>query len=103
MELTPSPSVPAGKWTWATGSAYVFGARLSFESNQGRQLGTLIKHNPKSVIVMTEGGRRWSISPHLLSAVKGASVRERKRPVSTALLIPIQPISLTNASYSRAL
>jgi len=53
--------------------AFNIGARVSFESSRGgRQLGTLVKFNRKTVTVMTDNGQRWNISPHLLSPVKDA-------------------------------
>ncbi|MFQ5409563.1 MAG: hypothetical protein ACE5FI_14230 [Anaerolineales bacterium] len=54
--------------------AFNIGARVSFESPRGgRQLGTLVKFNRKTVTVMTDNGQRWNISPHLLSPVKDAN------------------------------
>lgn len=50
--------------------AFNIGARVSFESAEGRQFGRLVKYNRKTVNVDTEDGRRWRISPHLLSEVK---------------------------------
>ena len=48
------------------------GQRVRFE-HQGRRLfGTLVKHNRKTVTVITDQGERWNVSPHLLSPVKGA-------------------------------
>jgi len=52
--------------------AFNIGSRVSFDSRQGRQLGTLIKFNRKTVTVVTDDSRRWRISPHLLSKVKDA-------------------------------
>ena len=53
--------------------AFNIGARVSFDSpRDGRLLGTLIKFNRKTVTVVTDNGRRWNISPHLLSPVKNA-------------------------------
>ena len=53
--------------------AFNIGARVSFESPQsGRELGTLVKFNRKTVTVMADSGQRWNISPHLLSLVKDA-------------------------------
>lgn len=46
------------------------GAKVSFESRDGRELGTLVKFNRKTVTVMTDGGTRWNISPYLLTLVK---------------------------------
>lgn len=50
--------------------AFNLGARVSFESAEGRHFGRLIKRNRKTVTVDTDDGRRWRISPHLLTAVK---------------------------------
>lgn len=52
--------------------AFNIGSRVSFDSKRGRQLGTLTKFNQKTVTVVTEDGRRWRVSPHLLSKVKDA-------------------------------
>ena len=52
--------------------AFNLGARVSFQTRTGRQFGTLVKRNRKTVTVITEGGQRWNIPPHLLSAVKQA-------------------------------
>jgi hypothetical protein len=46
------------------------GAKVSFETAQGRQFGRLVKRNRKTVNVDTEDGRSWRISPHLLTEVK---------------------------------
>lgn len=49
------------------------GEQVSFEPpGRGRQVGTLVKYNKKTVTVITESGRRWNVSPHLLSKVKNA-------------------------------
>ena len=42
------------------------GSRVSFESKYGRQTGTLIKFNKKTVTVITDNQHRWNVSPHLL-------------------------------------
>jgi len=52
--------------------AFNIGSQVSFETKQGRQLGTLTKFNRKTVTVVTDNGQRWNISPHLLSMVKEA-------------------------------
>ena len=46
------------------------GAKVSFESKVGRQIGTIVKFNTKTVGVLAENGRRWNVSPHLLSPIK---------------------------------
>jgi len=48
------------------------GTRVSFESNQGRQVGKIVKFNIKTVGVVTADGRNWKVSPHLLTEVKNA-------------------------------
>ncbi len=50
--------------------AFNLGARVSFETPEGRQFGRLVKRNRKTVNVDTEDGRRWRLSPHLLTEVK---------------------------------
>ncbi|MFA5628262.1 MAG: hypothetical protein WC965_12430 [Thiohalomonadaceae bacterium] len=52
--------------------AFNIGSRVSRDSRQGRQLGTLTKFNQKTVTVVTDNSQRWNISPHLLSKVKDA-------------------------------
>ncbi len=56
--------------TYKSMRAFNIGAKVSFESREGRELGTLVKYNRKTVTVITEGGIRWNISPHLLTLVK---------------------------------
>ena len=46
------------------------GAKVSFETSQGRQFGRLVKRNRKTVNVDTEDGRSWRIPPQLLTEVK---------------------------------
>lgn len=52
--------------------AFDLGARVSFDggANGGRQTGTLVKFNRKTVTVLTDDGRQWRISPHFLSPIK---------------------------------
>lgn len=46
------------------------GAKVCFESSkQGMQVGTLIKFNQKTVTVLTDEGRRWKVSPQMLSPI----------------------------------
>ena len=49
--------------------AFNLGARVSFDSQEGRHLGTLVKYNRKTVTVRTDDGRQWRVSPSLLAAV----------------------------------
>lgn len=47
------------------------GEQVSFEPpGRGRQIGTLVKYNKKTVTIITESGQKWNVSPHLLSKVK---------------------------------
>jgi len=50
--------------------AFNIGARVSFDSKRGRQVGILTKFNQKTVVVVTDDGSRWRISPQMLSKVK---------------------------------
>jgi hypothetical protein len=63
--------------------AFNLGARVSFDSKYGRQFGTLVKFNRKTVVVLTDEGREWRVSPHFLSPVKDVndpqSVPENKK------------------------
>jgi hypothetical protein len=52
--------------------AFNLGTRVSFDSQHGRQLGTLVKYNRKTVTVLSDDGRQWRVSPGLLSPVKDA-------------------------------
>ncbi len=45
------------------------GTRVSFDTNDGRELGVLTKFNRKTVTVQTDSGRRWNVSPLLISRV----------------------------------
>ena len=42
------------------------GQRVSFAHQGGHLMGTLVKHNRKTVTVVTDNGQRWNVSPHLL-------------------------------------
>lgn len=50
--------------------AFRLGARVSFDSRHGRELGTIIKFNRKTVTILGDDGRQWRVSPGLLSPVK---------------------------------
>jgi len=50
------------------------GARVCFDSpKHGRQQGTLMKFNQKTVTVITDDGRKWTVAPQLLLPVKKIS------------------------------
>ena len=55
------------------------GEQVSFEPpGRGRQIGTLVKFNKKTVTVITETGQKWNVSPHLLSKVKNVKPKAKK-------------------------
>ena len=55
------------------------GDQVSFEPpGRGRQIGTLVKYNKKTVAVITESGQKWNVSPHLLSKVKTVKSKNKK-------------------------
>jgi len=46
------------------------GDEVSFaHPSQGRQTGTLLKYNKKTVTIITNSGQKWNVSPHLLRKV----------------------------------
>lgn len=46
------------------------GEKVIFEPPaRGKQVGTLVKYNKKSVTVITETGQKWTVAPELLSKV----------------------------------
>ncbi len=50
------------------------GEQVGFEpSGRGRQIGTLVKFNKKTVTVITDSGQKWNVSPHLLGKVKNTT------------------------------
>ena len=42
------------------------GQRVSFDPDGRVRTGILIKFNPKTVVVLTDDGQRWKVSPQLL-------------------------------------
>ena len=47
------------------------GDQVCFETpGRGKQFGTLVKYNKKTVTVITESGQKWNVSPNLLRKVK---------------------------------
>jgi hypothetical protein len=60
------------------------GAKVSFETAEGRQFGRLVKRNQKTVNVETEDGRSWRISPHLLTEVKDVNPTQQPRSTNLA-------------------
>lgn len=54
------------------------GDQVSFEPpGRGKQFGTLVKYNKKTVTVITESGQKWNVSPHLLRKVKKAKAQNK--------------------------
>lgn len=46
------------------------GDQVCFEPpGRGKQFGTLVKYNKKTVSIITESGQKWNVSPHLLNKV----------------------------------
>ncbi len=59
------------------------GEQVTFEPpGRGRQIGTLVKFNQKTVTVITESGHKWNVSPHLLNKLKKVEPRKGKQRVS---------------------
>ena len=50
--------------------AFNLGSKVSFDTDHGRVVGTLIKYNRKTVNVLSDDGRQYRVTPGLLSAVK---------------------------------
>ena len=58
--------------------ALSIGTQVSFETQRhGRVFGTVIKLNRKTVSVLTDEGRQWNVSPHLLTPIKDATPKQR--------------------------
>jgi len=50
---------------------FKIGDRVAFRpSGQGRVEGMLTRYNRKTVTVITDDGRHWNVSPHLLSKAR---------------------------------
>jgi len=50
---------------------FSIGEKVSFDPpGRGRQVGTLVKYNKKSVTIITESGQRWNVAPDFISKVK---------------------------------
>ena len=63
------------------------GDQVSFEPpGRGKQIGTLVKYNKKTVTVITESGHKWNVSPHLLRKVK--NVKNRKGGQGKVINLP---------------
>ena len=54
--------------------SFRIGERVSFEpADRPPVFGILTRYNRKTVTVITEDGRQWNVSPHLLRKVKPAN------------------------------
>lgn len=52
--------------------------QVTFESsNRGRQLGTIIKFNRKTVVALTEDRKQWRVLPYFLTSIKDATPKQR--------------------------
>ncbi|MDF1592176.1 MAG: hypothetical protein P1P89_11720 [Desulfobacterales bacterium] len=50
------------------------GDQVCFElPGRGKQSGTLVKFNKKTVTVITESRQKWNVSPHLLGKIKAVT------------------------------
>jgi len=60
------------------------GDKVSFDTpNQGRQTGTIAKFNKKTVTIITDSGRKWNVSPHLLTkTIKPKLVSKKPRKIA---------------------
>ncbi len=55
------------------------GEKVSFEPpGRGRQRGTLVKYNKKTVTIINESGQKWNVSPHLLCKMKDVKDKQAK-------------------------
>ena len=58
------------------------GDKVSFEpSGRGRQTGTLVKYNQKTVSIVTDSGQRWNVAPSLISKIKPVTTSDRSNVV----------------------
>ncbi len=65
------------------------GEEVSFEPpGRGRQTGTLVKFNKKTVTVITESGQKWNVSPHLLCKVKKVNAKNKARSKGNVIELP---------------
>ncbi|MVF13596.1 transposase [Ketobacter sp. MCCC 1A13808] len=46
------------------------GNQVSFNADEGRIFGVVIKKNRKTVVVLSEDKRRWKLPPGMLTIVK---------------------------------
>jgi len=52
--------------TWQSMVKFNIDQRVSFDPDGRMRSGVVIKFNPKTVVVMTDDGHRWKVSPQFL-------------------------------------
>lgn len=60
--------------------AFNLGTKVSFDTDEGRIVGTLVKYNRKTVNVVADDGRHYRVTPGLLSAVKDVDSAPQPKP-----------------------
>ena len=67
------------------------GDRVGFEpEGQPAQFGILIRHNRKTVTVLTDGGAQWNVSPSLLRRVEDVTPRDTGERPSPGEVLPFR-------------
>ncbi len=67
------------------------GDRVCFEpEGQPAQFGVLVRHNRKTVTVLTDGGAQWNVSPALLHRVKDVTPRETDQRPAPGEILPFR-------------
>ena len=62
---------------------FKIGDRIEFQSDRTQRVqGTLVRYNKKTVTVIADDGRRWSVSPGLLRNVTAPNVRAEAKNVT---------------------
>jgi len=57
---------------------FSIGDQVCFEPpGRGKQFGTLVKYNRKTVTVITASGQKWNVSPHLLNKMKNVNGKKK--------------------------
>lgn len=55
------------------------GEQVTFDSGrEGRLIASIVKFNKKTITVITESGKKWNVSPYLLSKIKNAKGKRDK-------------------------
>ena len=60
--------------------AFNLGSKVSFDTDEGRVIGTLVKYNRKTVNVVGDNGLHYRVTPRLLSAVKDVDSKPPSQP-----------------------